>query len=177
MLPVGRLRFASKSGFAAVRISLDQAVLRRAGAVRVSVEVGPRVVLRPVPSPRYRNTHEPQEIAAAIGPNRALGERLVDNAGTPRQVAYLVSKLINALPENRRVSDPRRRSLWRDTITRADTAAVGHPAVRRARDGYEQCLRSIDEYPRHGLVGCLGRVHDKQIWPLTQKFWRRAIGS
>ena len=175
-LPKDALRFASKRGFAAVRVSVDPAVLARIGAVRVSVEVGQRVALRPVPNGTYRDPHEPAEIAA-VGLNRAMGQRMVDRAGTPRLAADLVSKLINTLPESGIAAPDRQQNLWRDAITPVDTGAAGSAATQRARRGFQKCLQTIADYPSDTLGACLGRLHDSQIWPLTQKFWRRAIGS
>ncbi len=177
MVPAKYLKFASKRGFAAVRVSLGKEVLERFGAVRVAVKVGPRVVLRPVPGPDYRLPHEPEEIAAAIGPNRALGEKIVDRGGVQRETADLVSNLINALPENGKVTEARRRSLWRDAIAQSDAQAVSAAALGRARAGYERCLETIARYTSDNLAFCLGRLHDQQIWPLTQKYWRRSVGS
>jgi hypothetical protein len=176
-LPKDALRFASKRGFAAVRVSVDQSALARVGAVRVSVEVGQRVALQPIPNGTYREPHEPTEIAAAVGLNRSMGQRMVDRAGTPRLTADLVSKLINTLPESGIAAPDRQQNLWHDAITPVDTGAAGSTATQRARRGFQKCLQTIADYPSDSLGACLGRLHDSQIWPLTQKYWRRAIGS
>lgn len=176
-LPNGALRFARKRGFAAVRVSIDQAALKSVGVVKISVEVGERVALQPIPDANYRDPHEPAEIAAAVDLNRGMGQRIVDRAGTPRLTSDLVNKLINAMPENGIAPDGRQRKLRHQTITPIDTDAAGSAATRRARQGFQKCLQTIPEYPSDTLGAFLGRLHDSQIWPLTQKYWRRAIGS
>ena len=111
------LRFTSARGFAAVRVSIDESVVRRLGAAHVSLSVGRSVALAPVPSPKYHRPHDAGEIALAAGPRRARGEMIVDRGGVPREVAALTNRLINALPENVKVTEARRQSLWHTTVS------------------------------------------------------------
>jgi hypothetical protein len=111
------LRFTSARGFAAVRVSIDESVVRRLGAAHVSLSVGRSVALAPVPSPKHHRPHDAGEIALAAGPRRARGEMIVDRGGVPREVAALTNRLINALPENVKVTEARRQSLWHTTVS------------------------------------------------------------
>ena len=172
-----RLRFTSIRGFAAVRISIDESVIRESGAARVSLRVGRRVALAPVPSPKYRQPHEAGEIALAAGPRRARGEKIVDEGGLPRQIAALANRLINALPERGSVTETRRQGLWRDTVKAEDVGRFGHAAVAAAKRGFDDCLTSVAEYEEDTLHGCLGRFHDKHIWRLTKQYWASLPGS
>ena len=98
--------------------------------VKISVEVGERVALQPIPDANYRDPHEPAEIAAAVDLNRGMGQRIVDRAGTPRLTSDLVNKLINAMPENGIAPDGRQRKLRLQTITPIDTDAPPAPQRR-----------------------------------------------
>ena len=171
------LRFTSIRGFAAVRVSIDESVLQELGAARAGLRVGPRVALAPVPSPKYNRPHEAGEIALAAGPRRARGEMIVDNGGEPRQIAALANRLINALPENGKVTLARRQGLWNATVAATDAGRYSRRAVAAAKEGFESCLDSIAINGEYTLRRCLGRLHDNHIWTLTQRYWASVPGS
>lgn len=171
------LKFTSKRGFAAVRVSTDADVLAAHGATRVLVKIGNGVALAPAPREHYKRPHEVEEVARAAGPNRMTGSRIVDSGGTQRHVADLVSNLLNALPETGRVEDGLRNSLWQRAISTQDNKGAHRIAVEIARRGYSNCLASIAKYQNDTLRGCLGRLHDKQIWTFNRKYWRSVSGS
>ena len=171
------LRFTSVRGFAAVRVSIDESVVREHGAARVSLTVGRRVALAPVPSPKYSRPHEASEIALAAGPSRARGEKIVDEGGLPRQIAALANRLINALPEKGKVAEARHQGLWRATVTAKEAGRYSPRVVAAAKDGFESCLDSIAINGEYTLRGCLGRFHDQHIWTLTQRYWSSLPGS
>ena len=130
------LRFTSIRGFAAVRVSIDESVLQELGAARAGLRVGPpRGPWAPVPSPKYNRPHEAGEIALAAGPRRARGEMIVDNGGEPRQIAALANRLINALPENGKVTLARRQGLWNATVAATDAGRYSRRAVCRRERG------------------------------------------
>ena len=83
-LPASKLRFRTERGFAAVRVSLPADALSGGLDVsRVSLEVGSKVALRPVPLPSYRRPHEPDDVTHTATKLRALGEKIVDQGGVP----------------------------------------------------------------------------------------------
>lgn len=171
------LRFTSKRGFAAVRISANEELLRTHGASRMLVRIGTGVALAPSPRDYYKRPHEAAEIARAAGQNREIGSQIVDNGGARRATADLVSKLLNALPEVGTVTDSERASLWRRAISAEDVDSSHRIAVSIARRGYSNCLASVAKYATDSMRGCLGRLHDKQIWALNRKYWRSVPGS
>ncbi|MDP6571906.1 MAG: hypothetical protein QGI63_11165 [Rhodospirillales bacterium] len=171
------LRFTSVRGFAAVRVSIDESIVREHGAARVSLGVGRRVALAPVPSSTYRRPHEPGEIAQAAGPRRARGEMIVDRGGVPRQIAAIANRLINVLPEIGKVAEARHQGFWRAAVTAKEAGRYSPRAVAAARKGYESCLDSMANNKEYTLRRCLGRFHDQHIWTLTQRYWSGLPGS
>jgi hypothetical protein len=141
------------------------------------IKIGKGVALAPAPREHYKRSHETEEVARAAGPNRTIGSGIVDNGGAPRQAADLVSNLLNALPEIGKVTDTMRTSLWRRAISIEDTQAAHRIAVNIAKRGYANCLASVARYENDSLRGCLGRLHDKQIWTLNRRYWRSVSGS
>ncbi len=162
--------FVSQRGFAAVRISLPAAAVARLGASRVAIEVGPRTALLPVPMATHHRPHEPNQVAAALGPNRVVGERIVDNGGRTADGARLLSYLINGLPEQGQVDPATRRSLWQ-TATAAAPAGLVETGKRYAKRSYRRCLASLEDDGRFGLRVCLQRAHDMALWKLTREYW------
>ena len=176
--PLARhLRFTSDRGFAAVRVSIDESVVREHGAARVSLRVGRRVALAPIPTPKYHRPHEPGEIALAAGPRRARGEMIVDRGGVPREIAAIANRLINALPEKGKVGAAQRQGFWRAAVTAIKAGRYSPRAVAAAKDGYQSCLDSMANNKEYTLRRCLGRFHDQHIWTLTQRYWSSLPGS
>ena len=75
------------------------------------------------------------------------------------------------------MTDSERASLWRRTISAEDVDSSHRIAVSIARRGYSNCLASVAKYATDSMRGCLGRLHDKQIWALNRKYWRSVPGS
>ncbi len=162
--------FVSQRGFAAVRISLPADLVAGLGASRVAIEVGPRTALLPVPMATYRRPHEPAEVTAALGPNRVIGERIVDNGGRTADGARLLSYLINGLPEHGKVDPATRRSIWQTAVAAAPARLI-ETGRGYAKRSYRRCLARLDDYPRFGLRVCLQQAHDLALWKLTRKYW------
>ncbi len=110
-LPTTKLKFRTDRGFAAVRVSLPADALSGLEVDHVSLKVGTKVALRPVPLRKYRRPHEPDEVVHTATIRRAIGEKIVDRGGVPREVTDLTNQLINALPEYGRVDQERRLKL------------------------------------------------------------------
>lgn len=176
-VPAGDLSFASVRGFAAIRVSLPEAMVASAGGTGIAVTVGRGVALRPLPDPAFHRPHEAEEIARAIGPHRERGERIVDNGGVERAAAGLANRLINALPETARVEAARAAALFDDVVTAEDGRRAGAPALTWARRGFERCLANLDEDRNDTLRGCLARFHDERMWTLTHRYWAGLPGS
>lgn len=163
--------FVSQRGFAAVRIGVPEAAIAELGAIKVAIAVGPKVALLPVPMAKYKRPHKPAQIAAALGPNRVVGERLVDNGGRTADSARVLSYLINALPEQGRVDPATHRSLWQETMPDVPPGLI-ETGQRYAKRSYQHCLANLASDQRFSLRQCLQRAHDVGLWSLTSKYWR-----
>ena len=160
--------------FTAVRVGVSKRALAALGAVRAAVEVGPEVSLVPAPVAGDPAPQSPEEIAAATGPLRAAGHRLVDDGGTEAEAVRLTSMLINAFPERGRVGAEAGNRLWRDTVA---TYGSDAPGLARAAEVYGKCLRVVDKGHVFSLRRCLEREHDGLMIDLNLRYWRSIAGS
>ena len=160
-----------------MRVSADVDLLATYGASRVLVKIGKGVTLAPTPREKYKRPHEAVEVARAAGPWRLIGNRIVDNGGIQRDTADLVSNLLNALPDTGKVTAVARTTLWQHAVSAEDVRRTNRMAVSNAKRGYADCLSSVAKYENISLRGCLGRLHDMQIWTLNRKYWRSVSGS
>ena len=176
-LPKAKLKFRTERGFAAVRVSLPADVLTGLDVDHVSLTVGSKVALRPVPLPRYRRPHEPDEVVRTATTRRAIGEKLVDQGGIPREITDLTNQLINALPEYGRVDQTSRLALWGQTFNNEKLQSFSPSAVRLAERAYQRCLAAVEEYQQDTLRGCIWRAHDHQVWKLNHRYWNSLTGS
>jgi hypothetical protein len=165
-------RFLSQRGYAAVRVSLPSSLAAELGAERLALEVGPRVALAPVPLKRHHRPHEPEEIAAALGANRVLGESLVDDGGEKADAARLLAHVINALPERGEAAAAIRRQAWRQALATAPER-IGRAGRELASEGFERCEAKLGETPTMSFRHCLERSHDRTLWLLNHAYWKR----
>ena len=177
-LPVGDfVTFESIRGYATVRVSVPAGVVEDLGAARIALKVGERVSLLPVPGPNYRRPHEPEEIAVAMGPHRALGERIVDKGGARADAALLISRLLNALPEWGRVSREVRDGVWDEAIEAARLKERRGGGMTVARRAYDVCRAKDPEDTLFTFRQCLEGRHDYLVWSLNRKYWISVGGS
>ena len=173
-LPISKqASFLSQRGFAAVRIAVPEALVKQLGAEKAGISVGRRVALLPVEAKDDRWPHEPDEIAQALGPNREVGEEIVDRGGKTAQGARYLSYMINALPAKGAYSrtDPATRlALW-DKVAASVPADVAADGRRYARRSYDRCLKNAEDNPKIGMRACLQQAHDKNVWKLNKEYW------
>ena len=169
-LPLKTARFVSQRGYSAVRISLPRSLLDDLGADSLAIQVGAGVVLLPEELPSYDQLHRQSQITAALGPNRIIGEQLVDRGGERADGARLLSYLINALPATGGVEAARRQALW--SATRAAPAEVRQAGRAIARRGFERCLKERASGDDFTMRQCLQHRHDRNMWLLNQIYWQ-----
>ena len=168
------LAITSKRGYNAVEISISRRALEALGAVRAAVEVGPKVSLVPVPVVGDTDPQSAQEIAAATGPLRDLGDQIVDDAGPEADAARLTSDLINDLPDRGRVGSDVGDRLWRQRLARQD---ADPETVALAAAAYGICRQRVDAGYYFSLRRCLEFKHDEQMMELNRRFWKAIVGS
>lgn len=168
------VRFLSQRGFAAVQVSVSADILSARGAEALAIEVGQRAALLPVPLARHHRPHEPEQIAAALGPNRVIGDQLVDRGGEKADAARLLTYVINALPENGEVAQQQRQQAWQAGL------AVAPERIRQqgqdiAGTVFEQCTAAVAKSDLISFRHCLQRGHDHTLWFLNHRYWK-AVG-
>ncbi len=168
-------QFESLRGYAAVRISLPESLLADLDATALAIEVGADVALLPVTLPSHHRPHKPEQIARALGPNRATGADIVDNGGAGADAARLLNGLINALPTVGRVDDETQQSLWSRSTATAATALLDSGGDR-AKRAYDACLAEVSSDGPFSLRRCLEHAHDYAMWELNRRYWL-AVGD
>ncbi len=171
MAPPPDTGYLSQRGYAAVRISVPARLRAELGAARLAIEVGPRVALIPKPWPSHHRPHEPEEIASALGPNRLLGEEIVENAGERTQGIRLLSYLINALPEGRKADARARSGVWERALAQAP-AGIAKSGRDIAAEGLSVCRDKLGARDVFSLRECLQHRHDHLMWLLNHKYWK-----
>lgn len=164
-------RFHSQHGYAAVRVSVPASLLTANGAESLALEVGRRVALLPVPLPTYHRPHKPEEVAAALGPNRILGDQLVDRGGEKADAARLLSYAINALPERGEAAPALRRQAWQ-AARREASERVSRQGQEIAEDVFESCTEAVAKSDLLTFRHCLQRGHDHTLWFLNHRYWQ-----
>lgn len=176
-LPASKLKFRTERGFAAVRVSLPADALSGLDVSHVSLKVGSKVALRPVPLASYRRPHEPDDVVHTATKLRAMGEKVVDQGGVPREITDLTNTLVNALPERGWIDPDRRLALWDKTFGDKELESFSSSAVRQAKRSYQRCLAAVETHTQDTLRGCIWRAHDHQVWKLNHRYWNGLSGS
>ena len=169
VLPTSAARFHSQRGYGAVEVSLPATLLAERGATKIAVTVGERAALLPQAQPQHRRPHSPQEIALALGGNRAIGQRLVDHAGQPADAARLIARYVTALPEALDAASGRQ-SLWRDSLATAPTK-LADSGRGQAEAILARCQAETTADPRFSFRTCLRQQHDRTLWQLNRQYW------
>ncbi len=169
--PAGdELRITAQRSHVAVRVSLAVDKLEALGATSVAVRVGANVSLLPQPIVGDPDPQTPWEIAAATGPLRRIGTRLVDNARDTVVAARMTNDLINSLPERGGIEAEARQSLWRDAEQAWARQGVTDGARARALGAYERC-RDTAWGVYFTMRQCLGSMHDHLMGWLNNAYW------
>jgi len=164
-------RFSSQRGYAAVRVSVPAELLVSKGAESLALEVGQRVALLPVPLPRHHRPHQSEQIAATLGPNRVLGDELVDRGGDKADGARLLSYVINALPEKDMATPEQRRQAWQTALQQAPER-IRRQGREIAEATIEGCGAAVAKSSLITFRHCLQRGHDRSLWFLNHRYWK-----
>jgi hypothetical protein len=161
-------------GYTAVIVSVAERDLAAFGATRAAIVVGERISLLPLPTADDPLPPEAEEIAYATGPARAVAADLFDGDDGKAGAARLLGRLINLAPARTRLSNDRRRELWRQVAGAAPDDAVGS-AARHAAALFGACQRDIAEGRMFGLRDCLQGRHDELMIDLNLRYWNRLM--
>lgn len=166
----------TERSYTAVRVSLPERLLQAWNATEIALEVGERVTLIPLPTAGDPEPQTEADIALAVGPQRSVGERLVDRSSPGSDVVRITNLLINALPERGRVAPEERGSLWaRVIVPRA--AALPEASLESAGEVYDRCQRKVSIGRYFSLLRCLQAAHDALMVGLNSKYWSAEPGS
>ncbi len=176
-MPAGDfVTITTKRSYTAVQISLPEGMLREWGAVSAALEVGERVALAPVPAAGDANPQSEADIALALGPQRALAERIANRSVVESGAVRLTGALVNALPPRGRISREGREALWDEVVA---PRGVSYPraALESARAVYDRCLDKVERGQFFNLRQCLEVGHDSIMLDLNIKYWEAGAES
>lgn len=169
--PARALRIESLRSHVAVRVSLDASLLAEHGLQSVSVSVGENATLAPVAVAGDDNPQDEAGLAAAAGPLRAVGARIVDTNGARMAAARLTGRLINDLAANPVPRGDTARTVWARAVG-ADPQAS--PAAQSmARGALRLCQFAVERRGIGEVKGCLQQHHDKFVDYLNAKYWKQ----
>lgn len=169
-LPAGDyLGITTQRGYTAVRISLPEDVMRELGAVSVALEIGERVALVPLESAGDKDPRTEADIMLALGPQRALGQIIIQQSAAASGAVALTNRMLNALPQAR-ADDETRNGLW-DRAIAPYSASHSTESVSRASSVYRRCLAKVEEGSFYTLRDCLEIGHDALMLDLNVKYW------
>jgi len=168
------LRFHSLRTHVAVRISVPQETLRRRGLKGVSVVIGDNVTLAPAAVASDGNPQDKVGLAAAAGPLRGVGTRIVDSNSGRMAAARLTSRMINDLEANPAPPTNVTQTLWTRTV--GDSPNASADAQRMARGALELCQFAVEQRGIGEIKGCLQQHHDKFVDFLNGHYWK-AVGT
>ncbi len=163
------LEITTRRSYTAVEISLPQSVIDDLGAVSVALEIGERVALVPTTIVGDSDPQTEADIALALGPQRALGQKIMRQSAAEAGAVTLTSKMINALPPGR-TDDETRNGLW-DRAIAPNAAAFPRESVSRASSLYRRCLGKVEEGTFFNMRDCLEIGHDALMLDLNVKYW------
>ena len=163
------LEISTLRSYTAVRIGLAESAMRELGAVSVALEVGERVALIPVEIDGDRDPQTEADIALALGPQRALGERITQQAIAESGAVALTGKMLNALPQGR-TDDDTRSGLW-DRAVAPFKSSYPPESVSRAQSIYQRCLAKVEAGSFFNMRDCLEIGHDALMLDLNVKYW------
>jgi hypothetical protein len=116
-----------------------------------------------------RNPQTEADIALALGPQRALGQKIIQQSTAESGAVALTNRMLNALPRGR-VDDKTRVGLWGRAIA---PYGASYPAesVSRASGIYQRCLTKVEEGTFFTMRDCLEIGHDALMLDLNVKYW------
>ena len=169
-MPAGEhLSIETRRSYTAVRIGIARALLDEWNAISVALEVGARVALVPVPDAVDPDPQTEADIALALGPQRALGDRILENSAVETGAVTLTNRMIGALPPARTDAQTRD-SLW-NRVVEPSAAAFPPASVERASSVYRRCLAKVEAGSFYTLRDCLEIGHDALMIELNLKYW------
>lgn len=172
--PNSDLKFQALRTHVAVQVAVSETTVRRYGLQEVTIVVGENVTLSPSPISGDENPQDEIGLAAAAGPLRAIGSRIVDTNGARMAAARLTSRLINDLDTNALPRTAVTQTLWDRATDGVSEASVS--AQRMARGALDLCQFAVERRGIGEIKGCLQQHHDKFVDFLNANYWK-AVGA
>lgn len=156
-------KFAANVAMTAVRVSIGREVLLDLGVKQLSIQVGQRVSLLPVPQEGDPKPLTEEEIALATGPARKVGVEFFEDGGPVGVTARLNAALLTLTPRHGRLSPAERDALW-DKAMSSDLLSVATPdGLKQSRATYETCMELLGKGLLFSMRDCMERRHGRMM--------------
>ena len=137
------------------------------------MSVGPKTALIPEPVPGDPDPHSAEELAAALGPLRSIGTRVIDLDLADTKAADLINRMVNRLPQSGRVDQDERDAL----LGQVHGGREMSPALEQVKAATGFCSREVYLANQPTMRGCLSSKRDQWLTLKTQEYWAQAAGS
>lgn len=172
--PASDLKFQSLRTHVAVQVAVVEDTVRQHGLKAVTIAIGENATLAPLAVPGDENPQDEAGLAAAAGPLRAVGNRIVDSNKNRMAAARLTSRLINDLDANALPRTDVAQSLWQRAV--GETSQASATATGMARGALNLCQFAVEQRSIGEIKGCLQQHHDKFVDYLNGNYWK-AVGA
>lgn len=169
------LTIRSARNYAAVRISIPEAAVRRHGGVEAALHVAVHTTVEPVPVTNDPMPITERERRLAAGVHREIGERYVEKAGKLSDSAKAAMTMINALPADAtpQSADAQAKTAW-SVVDPASLDANSRGYLEQRVEACTTLARSA--WFKGGVGTCLKSFHDSFVSTLNGDYWA-AIGA
>jgi len=168
------LRVLAERDHFAVKLSVDEAVLRQFGLASLTVQITGNVLLFPDAEPQDDNPQTAADKQIAQTTLRDVAESILDKRGDTLDGAKVVRSAMNALPRDRHTTASDRGKAQANALR----ARVSPKARAHAEKAFSTCGgvsdgdvggAGADAY--YGYRHCLGIMHDGLIDGVNREYW------
>lgn len=163
------LTIRSVRGFAAVVVSIPEAVVKASGVASSALSVVEPTVLAPQPLPGDPIPQTPRDIARAAAQLQEIGSAPVDDGGTFAQAFRGMMAMVNALPVDEESAGSGDGGLARQVLDRRDMLPEARAFTTERLEFCE--ARAGGGWVSGGLRSCLQTQHDAFVGKLNRNYW------
>jgi hypothetical protein len=169
-VPASGLTIRSVRGFAAVVVSVPEAVMKAAGAERIALSVAEPAVLAPHPIANDRAPQTPGDLVAAAEQLRRVGTAPIDDGSAFSHAFRGMMAMINTLPDEPEALGSEGGDTARQVLKRRTMPVEARVFTSEQLDYCE--VQAAGALVVGGLRACLQRQHDSLVGSLNRNYWK-----
>ena len=160
-------------GHRSVTLRLPPGSAERWPDAALALEVAPMTTLMPAHDGIWSDQHDAAEVAAVVGPLRAVGQRTVEGADAILPVVRLLNEAVNRLPVVVSSDQEESERIWQQILAEAPDDAVRPLAA----EAFQACHQSTRQGVFYDIRNCFILRHDHMMDGLNEDYWRAVAGS